>query len=71
MDPLADAVRSLDDPHARVVDMTDVLCPLSRCRAVIGGVVTYFDTEHLTATFVHTATPILAERIDAALATMG
>lgn len=64
LDPLWSAARSLDDPRVRVVEMDDLLCPGGTCRPVLGGVVTYFDASHLTATYARTLAPYLAQRID-------
>ncbi|MFG2166857.1 SGNH hydrolase domain-containing protein [Micromonospora chersina] len=44
----------------RLVDLNDVICPADRCAAVIGGVLVYRDTNHLTATYART----LAGRLD-------
>jgi hypothetical protein len=33
------------------VDMNDAICPTPRCAAVIGGVLIYRDTNHMTATY--------------------
>ena len=58
-DPLVDVVDEADDPRARVADLTDHICAGDTCRAVNGGVVTYFDASHLTATYAHTLAPYL------------
>ncbi|MEV0806626.1 SGNH hydrolase domain-containing protein [Micromonospora sp. NPDC050200] len=44
----------------RLVDLNDAICPADRCAAVIGGVLVYRDTNHLTATYART----LATRLD-------
>ncbi|MFG3601708.1 SGNH hydrolase domain-containing protein [Micromonospora chersina] len=44
----------------RIVDLNDAICPADRCAAVIGGVLVYRDTNHLTATYART----LAGRLD-------
>ncbi|MEV4488559.1 SGNH hydrolase domain-containing protein [Micromonospora coxensis] len=44
----------------RLVDLNDAICPAERCAAVIGGVLVYRDTNHLTATYART----LATRLD-------
>ncbi|MFG3302234.1 SGNH hydrolase domain-containing protein [Micromonospora chersina] len=53
-----DAVRGLTG--VRLVDLNDAICPADRCAAVIGGVLVYRDTNHLTATYART----LAARLD-------
>jgi hypothetical protein len=63
-DPLKAAVELT--PNARFVDMTDLYCTDTVCPTVIGNVYVYRDTNHLTATYAHTVTPYLYERLDAA-----
>ena len=41
----------------------DWFCPDGKCEPVIGGVITYFDTAHITATYAKT----LATQFDARL----
>jgi hypothetical protein len=50
-EPAEDAVREVGDPLIRFVDLNDHVCGPEICTAVTGGVVTYFDGSHLTATF--------------------
>lgn len=50
---------------AGVVDFLDTLCDAKRCFPVVGNVVAYQDPDHLSATFVRTLAPILAERLKA------
>lgn len=37
-----------------VIDMTDYVCPRSKCAPVIGGLVVYRDSHHLTASYART-----------------
>ncbi len=53
-EPAKGAVRDIDDPRIRFVDLNDHVCGDEVCKAVTGGVVTYFDGSHLTATYVST-----------------
>jgi peptidoglycan/LPS O-acetylase OafA/YrhL len=48
------AVRRVDSSRITFLDLTDHICQAERCSAVTGGVVTYFDGSHLTATFAST-----------------
>jgi hypothetical protein len=58
-------------PHTAVVIRTsDVFCRAGICDAAIGGVVVYRDSHHLTTTFATTLSPIVGERLDAALAAL-
>ncbi len=64
MDPLAQAARDLNLPDQYVIDPTDWICPEGVCRAAIGGVITYFDGSHLTATYARSLSPLLSAEID-------
>lgn len=50
-----------------ILDMTNQICPQEKCAVVIGGVLIYRDTNHLTATYART----LATSLEAALAEIG
>jgi hypothetical protein len=43
-----------------LVDLTNALCPLQTCPAVIDGIITYQDRSHITAT----ASRILGARVE-------
>ena len=49
--------------NARVVDMTDAVCPSGVCRAQLDDMVVYRDSQHLTATFAASLSAILKERL--------
>ncbi len=66
-DPAADAVRSLGDPRVHFIDLNDHICEEEICHAVTGGVITYFDSSHLTATFNRTLAPYLDRPLRALL----
>ena len=40
-----------------VLDVNDLVCPDGYCAPVLGGVVTFFDHGHLSATFAATLEP--------------
>jgi peptidoglycan/LPS O-acetylase OafA/YrhL len=67
-EPAQQAVETIDDDQVRFADLTDHICDGSVCRAVTGGVITYFDASHLTATYAHTLAPYLDRRVRALLA---
>ena len=46
-------------PGARVVDLTDYVCPRETCAPVIGGVLVFRDTHHLTRTYARSLAPLL------------
>ncbi|MFC0675636.1 SGNH hydrolase domain-containing protein [Brachybacterium hainanense] len=55
-------------PGYVAIDMNDVVCPDGSCPSIIGGVYTYVDDNHVTATYLRTAAPQLEERLDAGIA---
>ena len=54
-----------------VVDLTDYLCNVTECPAVIGSTLVYSDEHHLTATFARTLAATLEERLAPILARSG
>jgi hypothetical protein len=59
-EPAQGVVAALGDPEIRFLDLTDHICDGNVCRAVTGGVITYFDGSHLTATYAATLAPYLS-----------
>lgn len=55
-------------PRVDVADFTDLFCTDTVCKAVIGNVIAYHDTDHITDTFARTMIPQITEVIDGALA---
>nr|MDT0661154.1 acyltransferase family protein [Micromonospora sp. DSM 115978] len=47
----------------RLVDLNDAICPADRCAPVIGGVLVYRDSSHLTASYARTLAPRLADAL--------
>ncbi|KQY49814.1 acyltransferase family protein [Lysobacter sp. Root494] len=47
----------------RLVDFTDLFCRDGKCPAVIGNVFVYRDAHHVTATYMRTMAPLVAERM--------
>ena len=60
-------VAALDSPLVTFADLTDHICGPKVCSAVTGGVLTYFDGSHLTATYATTLAPYLAPMVEDAL----
>ncbi len=58
---------ALNTPGVTGVDLTDHFCDLTSCHSVIGGLIVYFDSHHLTATFARTLAPYLGGGIGPAL----
>jgi peptidoglycan/LPS O-acetylase OafA/YrhL len=50
-------------PNASMIDLFDVLCPTERCPPVIGNVLIYRRGSHLTATYVKTMSPQIAQAL--------
>jgi peptidoglycan/LPS O-acetylase OafA/YrhL len=50
-------------PNAKVVDMTDSVCPAEVCRAELNGMVVFRDTQHLTAKFAASLSGVLQSRL--------
>ncbi|SDD03732.1 acyltransferase family protein [Auraticoccus monumenti] len=46
-------------PAAHLVDLNDWICPRATCSPVIGGVITFRDSHHLTATYSRSLSPFL------------
>ena len=68
-EPVTTAVAALKDPSIVEADLTRYICEPTRCRAVVGGVVVYFDPTHLTATYAKTLAPYLRPYVERALRT--
>jgi hypothetical protein len=54
-------------PNARVIDLTDYICPQPECAPVIGDVLVYRQGTHLTNTYARSLAPILATKLSIAL----
>jgi peptidoglycan/LPS O-acetylase OafA/YrhL len=66
-DPAAAAARRLRAPRYKVLDLTPFFCGPRRCEPVIGGVLVYKDTTHLTGLYARTLGPYLARAVRAAV----
>jgi peptidoglycan/LPS O-acetylase OafA/YrhL len=66
-DPAAVAARRLRSPRYRVLDLTPFFCDARRCEPVIGGVLVYKDTTHLTGLYARTLAPYLGRAVRAAV----
>ncbi|MET4639938.1 acyltransferase family protein [Mycetocola sp. 2940] len=64
-DPAAEAVNGSDDPKLGVIDLTPYFCPDGLCRPVIGGVLAYRDSHHISWVYASTLVPFLGAEIDA------
>ena len=66
-DPMVAAVQASASPDVHLVDLTDAFCDARYCPAVIGNVLVYADSNHMTPTFARTLVPILHQRLSAVL----
>ncbi|WP_219995930.1 acyltransferase family protein [Schumannella soli] len=62
------AATAASTPGARELDLTSSFCRDDSCPAVIGNVLVFRDSQHLTATYSRTLAPALGRAVDAALA---
>ncbi|WP_017569950.1 acyltransferase family protein, partial [Nocardiopsis halotolerans] len=65
-DPQEDAVR-LFDGEVHWLDLTDLFCAEGGCPAVIGNVMVYRDSGHITSTYIGLLSDELAARMDEAM----
>jgi peptidoglycan/LPS O-acetylase OafA/YrhL len=65
--PAESVVKELGSPLVTFADLTDHICGPTVCAAVTGGVITYFDGSHLSATFATTLAPYLGPVVKRAL----
>lgn len=62
-DPVADAARRMNSHKIRVLDQ---FCSEEMCHAVIGGFPVYYDTDHVSRSYIHSIVPILVRRFNEA-----
>jgi len=64
IDPLSEAANAASDgDRVRLVDMSEYFCDASFCYGGAGGVVTYFDADHLNRQFTTQLAPYLDQRL--------
>jgi peptidoglycan/LPS O-acetylase OafA/YrhL len=66
-EPAEGVVSALGDSRIAFADLTDHICGPKVCSAVTGGVLTYFDGSHLTATYATTLARYLGPLVASAL----
>jgi peptidoglycan/LPS O-acetylase OafA/YrhL len=62
-DPLAEVARSTGNTNVTYIDTTNYFCDERKCYGVVGGVVVYFDANHLNREFSRTLRPVVAEAL--------
>lgn len=62
-DPVPLAVTSLNLGNVHLVDLTDQFCDADLCHTVIGGLIAYRDSHHVSGTFALTLLPSLERQI--------
>jgi len=65
VDPLLEAAQTTDDPRISIIDPTPYMCDDDICPVVIGGVLVYRDSHHITVLFAQTLAPLLLEQVRA------
>lgn len=51
------------DPNAHVIDLTRFYCDDSLCPVIIGGVIVYRDSNHVTSTYARTLAPYISREV--------
>ncbi|MCL2850305.1 MAG: acyltransferase, partial [Micrococcales bacterium] len=67
-DPLAAAAAADTTGLVSVLDLSDMVCDPQHCLPVVGGVIVYFDDNHMSATFARTLAPEIVIAVEDALA---
>jgi hypothetical protein len=50
-------------PDLPVVDLTEAICPGETCGPTVGGVVVWRDSNHLSATYIRSLTPLVERQV--------
>jgi hypothetical protein len=58
-DPAALAAYALNSPLVQVLDLTDAFCNETICWSVVGGLIVYWDSDHLSGTYAYSLWPYL------------
>ncbi|MET0843852.1 MAG: acyltransferase family protein [Mycetocola sp.] len=66
-DPVAEAALTASDDRVALLDLSDYFCSAGSCAPVVGGVLAYRDSHHMSWVFARTLAPYLGERIDGVL----
>jgi hypothetical protein len=57
------AAERVASDRIRFVDLTDHFCDRDLCYAVVGGVMVYFDMDHMSGSFSRSLAPFLLQAI--------
>jgi peptidoglycan/LPS O-acetylase OafA/YrhL len=60
----AEAVKGV---NVHLLELTDAICPDDRCAPVIGGILVYRDSNHLTSSYARSLTPRLRAKLESVL----
>lgn len=63
-DQMTEIARQADVP---LIDLSKYACSAKSCHVVIGGMIAYFDNNHMTATFARTLAPFVGSAVRSAL----
>jgi peptidoglycan/LPS O-acetylase OafA/YrhL len=58
---------ALSDPGVSTIDLTEWFCDETTCHAMIGGVVVYFDSHHMTAAYSRSLSPYVVDQLESLL----
>lgn len=67
-DPAAEAAQTTTDPRVELVDLSSFFCTADLCSPVVGGVLAYRDSHHMSWVFARTLGPYLWSELNAVLA---
>jgi len=62
-DPMVEAARSSDDPRLSIMDLTPFFCLDGHCPPVVGGVLAFRDTHHISWVYAETLAPYVDEQL--------
>ncbi|MFF2297424.1 acyltransferase family protein [Arthrobacter sp. NPDC058127] len=62
-DPMSYAARVSHDPKVRLIDLTRYFCDAKMCYSVVGGVVVYYDVNHLNLEFSQLLAPMIQAKL--------
>lgn len=62
-DPVPSAIKSLNNSKVHLIELTDQFCDLELCHSVIGGLIAYRDSHHVSGTFALTLLPSIEKQL--------
>lgn len=62
-DPVPSAIKSLNNSNVHLIELTDQFCDLQLCHSVIGGLIAYRDSHHVSGSFALTLLPSIEKQL--------